>query len=211
MKILKLLSIALLLSLCFTSFGSLPALADEPPTLRCGWYPWDPYQYLEAEGMPEEELTGLDVRLVRELFGQAGYKVDYDPVDWSQHQDDIRSGDRDIAAGAFQTPEREKYAYFSDAYREETNVVYVRKQESTQYPFQGTSELIELLRDNPNFRIGIVEGYSTADGDLNDYLQEPEHQGQVIYSQNEYENLVNLVEGKTDAFVSDRLVAATLA
>lgn len=68
-------------------------------TLKAGWYPWDPYQYVLVTN-DLKRLTGLDVQLVRAVFAQMGYKVAYDEVSWKQHQSDIKDGVRDIAAGA---------------------------------------------------------------------------------------------------------------
>jgi hypothetical protein len=59
---------------------SAGALAEESRTpLRCGWYPWDPYQYLAAN-QDFKRLTGLDVQLIRAVFGQMGYEVSFDEV-----------------------------------------------------------------------------------------------------------------------------------
>ena len=58
----------------------LGVIAQEGPTaLRCGWYPWDPYQYLVVK-QDAKRLTGLDVKLVRAVFAQMGYVVHYDEV-----------------------------------------------------------------------------------------------------------------------------------
>jgi polar amino acid transport system substrate-binding protein len=110
-------------------------------TLKSGWYPWYPFQYVEYEGTVEK-LKGLDVHLIHSTFLKAGYKVKYDRVDWKRHQKDVETGQRDIAAGLFKTPEREKYAYFSKAYRKEYNVIYVRRGEARKYPFSGVDELL---------------------------------------------------------------------
>jgi polar amino acid transport system substrate-binding protein len=98
---------------------ALPTAAfgqDSPKILKCGWYLWDPYQYLVVK--PEvKRLTGLDVQLVRAVFARMGYEVTYEEVGWKQHQLDVKNGARDIAAGAFKNPERAEYAYFSMPYR----------------------------------------------------------------------------------------------
>jgi polar amino acid transport system substrate-binding protein len=178
-------------------------------TLRCGWYPWYPYQYVEYDGTIEK-LTGLDVRLMQSIFLRIGYKVKYDEVAWKQHVKDIETGRRDIAAGAFITSEREKYAYFSKAYREEYNVIYVRRGETQKYPFDGVEELLKFL-ETSNFRLGVVSGYKTADASLNAFLDNPAYSTRVIRVPDETVNFQNLMDGEIDGFIADRLAAATLA
>ena len=39
-----------------------------------------------------KRLTGLDVQLVKEIFGRIGYEVAYDEVSWAHHLRDIKSG-----------------------------------------------------------------------------------------------------------------------
>ena len=76
----------------------IPSIAvgeDSRKTLKSGWYPWDPYQYLLVKN-DLKRLTGLDVQLVRAVFAQMGYDVDYEEVSWKQHQLDLQNGVRDI-------------------------------------------------------------------------------------------------------------------
>ena len=59
-------------------------------TLRGGWYPWEPYQYLKKEG-ERHELTGLDVQLLREAIeGEIGLELELTQVSWSQHQQELQ-------------------------------------------------------------------------------------------------------------------------
>ena len=63
----------------------LGVIAQNGPTVfKCGWYPWDPYQYLVVQ-QDAKRLTGLDVQLVRAVFAQMGHVVHYDEVSWKQH------------------------------------------------------------------------------------------------------------------------------
>jgi hypothetical protein len=66
--------------------------------LKCGWHPWDPYQYLLVK-QDVKRLTGLDVRLARAVSVEMGYEVTYEEVSWKQHQLDVKNAVRDIAAG----------------------------------------------------------------------------------------------------------------
>jgi polar amino acid transport system substrate-binding protein len=78
---------------CPSSLGQ-----DSSRVLKCGWYPWDPYQYLLVK-QDVKRLTGLDVRLARAVSVEMGYEVTYEEVSWKQHQLDVKNAVRDIAAG----------------------------------------------------------------------------------------------------------------
>ena len=93
--------------------AAAPTTRDTEMTLRGGWYPWEPYQYLKKEG-ERRELTGLDVQLLREAIeGELGLELELSQVSWSQHQLELQTGQRDVAGGAFRTASRKRYAYIS--------------------------------------------------------------------------------------------------
>jgi|GEM_PF-73330 len=189
----------------------LAALADpasSPRTLRCGWYTWDPYQFID----PEAEipvLTGLDIKLTREIFRDAGYAVDYNEVSWEQHQVDIREGTRDIASGAYMTQARTAYAWFSEPYRTETDVLYVPTGVAARIPARNLAELLRRLSAE-RFRLGIVEGYHYGD-EVMAWVKAPANAGLAFPAGTDYDNMVRLIEGRIDGFLADRLSGATMA
>ena len=87
------------------------AESQEKNVLLNGWYLWEPYQYnkVTAGGVV---LTGMDIELVKSLSSQIGIESRYEQVDWKDHQQDLFSGKRDMAAGATYTKERAEYVYF---------------------------------------------------------------------------------------------------
>jgi len=187
----------------------LPAAlaADSPKTLRSGWYLWDPYQYTVVKD-DTKQLTGLDVRLVRAAFQPLGYEVTCDEVSWAQHQRDVQNGVRDIAAGAFQNAERAEYAYYSAPYRTETDVLYVRKRDATRWRFQNTDDLMRQWREKP-IKLGIIDGFYYGPAVMA-YINDPTNASRIVRVGNDVANFENLLAGKIDGFVIDRLVGATL-
>jgi polar amino acid transport system substrate-binding protein len=151
-------------------FPVVTTAQGETKVLRCGWYPWDPYQYI-AVRHEIGQLTGLDVQMVRAAFSRIGYEVSYEEVGWKQHQLDIKNGARDIAAGAFKNPERAEYAYYSVPYRKETDVVYVRKGESSRYRYGSVTELLAQFRAQ-NIRVGIISGFYYGP-DVEQFINDP--------------------------------------
>jgi polar amino acid transport system substrate-binding protein len=189
----------------------LPILAfgqDSARVLKCGWYPWDPYQYLLVK-QDVKRLTGLDVQLVRAIFAQMDYEVTYEEVSWKRHQLDVKNGVRDIAAGAFKNPKRGEYAYFSMPYRKETDVLYVRKGEASRYSFKDVGELLRRFQAQ-SFRLGVINGYYYGPAMMR-FIDDPANAARIVAVGDDVANFENLLSHKIDGFIVDRLVGATLA
>jgi len=199
--------VSLVLGLLFT-LAAYPAFSQqESKVLRSGWYQWDPYQY-EVVKDELKHLTGLDVQLLKAIFGRMGHELQIDPVDWKQHQQDVKDGYRDIAAGAFRSKEREQYAYYSIPYRSEKDMLYVRKGEERAFKFKTVDELIKIL-DTGSFKLGVIDGYFYG-GPLMQYINDPRNGDKIVKVKDDRQNFTNLFEGKIDAFPIDHLVGATL-
>ena len=124
-----------------------------------GWYLWEPYQYNKVTS-GKQKLTGMDVQLVKALSKKIGIKIQYDQVDWNQHQSDLREGNRDIAAGATYTKDRSKYAYFSVPYRYEENSLFMKKGSIKNLDFKSIPEFLVQIRFQ-DFNLGITKGFIT--------------------------------------------------
>jgi polar amino acid transport system substrate-binding protein len=189
-------------------FACVAIAQENSKVLRCGWYPWDPYQHIVLKN-DLNHLTGLDVQLIRSVFEHMGYEVLYDQVSWEQHQIDVKEGKRDIAAGAFRTDVRAAYAYYSVPYRTETDVLYVRRGEASRFEFKDANDLTQLFRQN-SARLGIVEGFYYGPNIMR-YLGEPANARRIVTVRNDISNFQNLLARRTDALIIDRLAGATLA
>jgi polar amino acid transport system substrate-binding protein len=185
-----------------------PALSQqESKVLRSGWYQWDPYQY-EIVKNDLKHLTGLDVQLLRAVFGKMGVELQIDPVGWRQHQLDVKDGTRDIAGGAFRSKEREEYAYYSIPYRSEKDMLYVRKGEQKKFKFNTAEELVKIL-ESGTYKLGVIDGYFYG-STLMQYINDPQYADRILKVKDDRANFTNLLENKIDAFPIDHLVGATL-
>lgn len=181
--------------------------AQSRTELRAGWYRWDPYQY-QTNKNEITRLTGLDVELLRAIFANMDYSLSFDEVSWKQHQVDVSNGVRDIAAGAFFSEARSQYAYYSDAYRTEKDVIYVRSADARLYNFKSPTQWINLLQTQ-NIRIGVIDGFFYGT-EMMSFIDNPANASRVIRVSTDDENFANLLNNKVDAIAIDELVGETL-
>lgn len=179
------------------------------PVLHGGWYLWDPYQFRER---PDRGggLTGLDVEVTHAVARVAGFAVDISYRPWRQHIAQLRNGEADIAAGATWTSERAADMHYSQPYRQETNVLYLRRGEAGRYDFDDVAAMLEAF-DETAFRLGAIAGFAYADPAINAYIADPDNASRIVLVENDYESFRNLIDGRIDGFLADRLVAATSA
>lgn len=173
----------------------------EPKPITCqlnmGWDPWEPYQYLT----PEDEVKGLEIELVSAMAKEAGCKLSFVQKNWMNLLNGIRNGSIDILGGASKTPSREKFAIFSDEYRQESFVLYVRKNESENYLGKTLREILE-----GNFKVGVTENYIY--GDMVTNLQDSEaFKSKFVSVPTSEVNFYNLVQNQIDGFLEDPFVA----
>ena len=176
--------------------------------LRGGWYRWDPYQFEENRG-PLRELRGLDIQMVTRILAETGSTVSYEQIDWIEHQQQIKNGERDIAAGAYKTAEREEYAWFSHPYRTETDVLVTRRADQDRLPASNVKELLAALSAS-GMRVGLVSGFFYGP-DVKAFALDPANADRIFYADTDNTNLSRLLKGEIDAFIADRLVVAAVA
>ncbi len=118
--------------------------------LIIGWEPWEPFQMRTQNGI----YTGLDLDLVKLVLNDAGCSVEFKKMPWKRMIISIKEGTIDMIAGASRTPERENFSFFSEAYRQETMLMFVRKGEKDLYNFDRLSDII-----GTGFKLGTTRGY----------------------------------------------------
>lgn len=177
--------------------------------LRGGWYPWDPYQYLNYKrGVPL--LTGFDVEIERALARIMGVDIALPQRAWEDHLAALADGTADIAAGATESEARNAYAYFSKPYRTETDVLIVRRGTSGTYPFRTIDEMLGMFAKQ-KFRLGVIAGFIYADARLNAFVADPANADHIVAVESDAQNLRNLLAGAVDGFLADRITATTTA
>ncbi|MFO1086009.1 MAG: transporter substrate-binding domain-containing protein [Reyranellaceae bacterium] len=200
--------------IAFASGASAQTVAPAKPgttagNLRGGWYPWDPYQYLDYSHSVAL-LTGFDVEIQRAIARIMGVEIDLPLREWEPHLEAIAAGRADIAAGATKSEARARYAYFSKPYRTETNVLIVPRNASAKLPVQTIDAMLAAFADQ-KFRLGVVAGYVYADPRINAFIAESVNKDRIVAAATDAQNLENLLAGAIDGFLADRVSAATTA
>jgi polar amino acid transport system substrate-binding protein len=176
--------------------------------LISGWFDWEPYQYTKISNN-QEILTGMDLALMKRVFKEVGSEVIIDRVSWDKHIQDIKTGQRDIATGATYTRDRAEFAFFSDPYRYEENVLIISKQTEKSLAFDNIPELLAQIRAQ-NFRLGVLDGGIYADESINNFIMDRSNADIIVKSNDDIENIKNLLKGSIDGFIVDRLVGASV-
>jgi polar amino acid transport system substrate-binding protein len=117
--------------------------------LTMGWNNFKPYEYLGNNNQP----TGIDLDIARNIAHDLGCTIEFKNLAWKRLVRGIEYGTIDILGSATKNIEREKWAYFSDAYTQEKMVLFVRKGESRQYPLNSINDITKLP-----IKIGIING-----------------------------------------------------
>ncbi|AIK97244.1 TRIC cation channel family protein [Candidatus Odyssella acanthamoebae] len=196
------------------SLGGLQTNANETKystsdfTLIGGWYPWDPYQYLKIPS-DQTSLTGLDIELQKLIMKKAGLEVQITPVSWKQHQEDLKTGARAYAMGAFYSEQRAKDFYISEPYRFEENSLFVRRRDMAKMKFDNVEGFLAYARQH-NLKIGVIDKYQYASPVLNNFINDPKNEDIIVRSDTDTVNLNFLLTGKIQGFIADRIVGSTI-
>lgn len=200
-------SVASATSQDYTTIDSSCETSDTKSMFISGWYPWEPFQY-EKSTSYGPELAGIDIDLITTIVKKLCSDVHFDKVNWDQHITDIKSGVRDIALGATFSEERSQFAYFSEPYRYEQNSLFMLKSSTKVLNFKYITQFLAQIRAF-NFKIGIEEGAIYADNRINGFINDPTNSDIVIKNDGIINNLRDLINGKIDGFLSDRLVGTS--
>jgi polar amino acid transport system substrate-binding protein len=186
----------------------LPAIAAAD-SLRAGWYAGEPQQFMRVQ-QGREVLTGLDIEMVRAIAARAGHDVTFSRTGYAELLRGLRTGQFDVATGIAETAERRAMGRMSRAYRQDTNVLIVRRGEAWRMVAADAPALLEALRADPGFRLGLRAGFSYVDPALDAFLAEPAQAGRLHRTTSDADNLQHLLAGSIDGFLAERLSVALM-
>jgi polar amino acid transport system substrate-binding protein len=163
-----------------------------------------PYQQQETTA-GFSVLKGLDFELTRAIFQKASLKVNYEERAWVAQLESIRSGEQHFALAATQTDERNEFAHFSNPYRIEKDVLYVRRSELYNRSFEQVSDLTRPLQDG-KFKLAVLNGFYYGEK-VEAILSGPG----IVSSNSDVENFKALIAGEVDGVLIDQLEGAYIA
>ncbi len=121
------------------ALNSNPAQASCDRELNVVYFNSDPYHYRNTA----EEVVGLDADILTEVLTKAGCTWRYTEMPLKRSLSALKSGLVDIAMGASITPDREEYALFSQPYRREVMVMFMRKKDEPRPLFRRLADASE--------------------------------------------------------------------
>lgn len=113
-----------------------PLLTHQAPLLQISAGEWPPY--LGAQ-LPEQ---GLAARLIRDIFAQAGYRVQFHFLPWPRAYRETQLGRFDATAVWMLAADRQQHFWYSEAVLEEQFVLFHLK--TTVFKFEHLDDLIGM-------------------------------------------------------------------
>lgn len=172
-------------------------------TLSISWDLRAPYYSIEQKGR-SDFLTGMDVDLVRLIAAEAGFRIDFQESDWENTLANIESGELDVALGAFYVEQRASYAWFSEPYRVEKQVLFLDRKAHPDFRPVSLQDFLLQVKDR-EFRLGIVDGYYYGE-QATPLLHSQEYASLISMAPTEGLLLNLFINGEIDGFIADRLV-----
>lgn len=146
--------------------------------------------YYEGEGEKEDQLTGYDVEIMREVANRLDLDISFEIMGIDSMLPAIQSGRIDVAANDIEPTEKRKEAFdFSDPYKYSYTTMAVRKEDNSG---------IESLED--------LKGKKAGGGATTIYSQIAEHYGAEVVTYGNAPNeayLRDVDNGRTDVVIND--------
>lgn len=138
---------------------------DCPKPIRFGWSEFPPFTQKAADS--EDEVSGIDVDLFNLLAVDVGCEVEFvqykqkstrDNV-WERMIADLKAGKIDVLSSVSKTDERNKFAHFHIPYIQDTNALFMKKDDIKKYSHgaEKINSFMDLLKI-PGFKLGVVSG-----------------------------------------------------
>lgn len=178
------------------STAAAPATPAATCQLKLGFEAWEPYQYTALDNKP----AGLDIELVQAIAGQMGCDITAQQGTWMDLIGALKSGGVDLLLGASVTPARQEYAYFSDPYRQEQFVLFVRSEDVAGYPQNTLADFVGSGK-----KVGIISEYYYGAEFAELFKQDALKQQFVEASLGEL-NLARLLDQDIDGMLEDSFV-----
>ncbi len=183
-----------------TPAAAAAVAAPAKPTITCqlklGFEAWEPYQYTSLDNKP----AGLDIELVQAIAGEMGCDIAAQQGTWMDLVGALKSGTVDLLLGASVTPARQEYAYFSDPYRQEQFVLFVRSDDVAGYPQNTLADFVGSGK-----KVGIISEYYYG-AEFAELFKQETLKPQFVEASLGELNLARLLDEDIDGMLEDSFV-----
>lgn len=146
------------------------------------WYPFN--------GTPDAKKPGYMVEIAKQAWGESGYTVNYQLMDWDETLEQTASGKVDCAVGVAKK-EAPNFIYPTEPLGMDDTAFYTLMNDE-KWVYQSVNSL-------KNKRIGIVEDYSYDNGEIDTYILQHKASDPNIHvakGDNPLANLIQLILDK---------------
>ncbi len=190
----KYFAIVLALLMIVTCFAGCK---PQEKIITVGYTIYDPMNFLDENN----KLVGFDTELAEKVFGNMGYKVMFQEIDWTQKYTDVNSGAIDCIWNGFTCNSkdsddgiaRSEKVDFSYSYMENRQVVVVKKDAG-----------IAAAADLKN-KLGVAEGGSAGEGYAKTFVADADKNYKSFLKQTDC--LTEIKAGTADFAVVDEQLA----
>ena len=156
----------------------------------------DPPYFMVQEG----DVVGIDADLVREAMERLGCGLSLKKLPWARALLELRDGRVDMLSGAYRTPEREQYAYYSNVVGlVSPNILFVRRSDEAGFDPVGLRELLKS-----DFRLGAQINVSYSD-EYSALIQNPDYEKNIQYVSRRESLWKMLARNRVDGVFASRL------
>lgn len=184
---------------CLLAILPAQASADCIKPLTVGWESWKPFMYRNEKG----RLSGLDIELIRAVAKRLGCPLRFVELPFKRHMLELENGRIDLATSVQFKPERERYAYYSTAYRDSRVGLALSARAAARYPVTNLAQLRQLP-----LKLGITRGYYYGPG-VAALMRQPD---KLLFEDavSDQSNLTKMLAGRIDGFFVDPIVLAAM-
>lgn len=139
------------------------------------------------------KYTGFDIELAEEISKKLGKKIEYQPIDWTMKESELKNGNIDFIWNGFSiTEERKKELDFTKAYLKNKQIIITLKDSDIK------------TKEDLNGKVVAAQDQSSAVDAIGDYKDN--FKELVTFSTND-EALRDLEAGRCDAVVADEVLS----
>ena len=139
------------------------------------------------------KYTGFDIEFAEEISKKIGKKIEYQPIDWTMKESELKNGNIDFIWNGFSiTDERKKELDFTKAYLKNKQIIITLKDSDIK------------TKEDLNGKVVAAQDQSSAVDAIGDYKDN--FKELVTFSTND-EALRDLEAGRCDAVVADEVLS----